>query len=332
MTNYKRYLLFLIIAALLLFPFILAPLRQQVQSPADPNEFTSDFVEGHHRGVRELIATLKKENLQQSFSGLKEEGQYLNPGSHSEGIKAINIESVLSARRFLKVWQEFQALSKQKKQQFLDSAKKECKELLSRQISTMQAYHERYFDTGNQDLLPKLVSLHGIRHTFITTMLMAVHLGDKETVFDLYDHWQHCRQNQKDYMDAHPNLYPHPEIFVNDADTGYLAFEADGFLTILLHLTEKLQVRSEEVDKIKQECEKNKATSMVPNAKEIPLVKWDALDSYYDLAVWSRGASIDPSTIVENFTVYSFPGHLMLRPVEQQKRFQTIRQALMKEK
>jgi hypothetical protein len=324
MKNYKRCLWFLVIAALLLFPIVLTLLRQQAH---DPDEFVSGFVKGHHSRVRELIAALKKENLQQSFSGLKEEGQYLDPGNHSERIIAVNIESVLSARRFLKVRQEFQTLSKQKKQQFLDSAKKECKELLSRQIATLRAYR-----AGNQDLLPKLVSLLGIRHTFITTMLMAVHLGDKGTVFDLYDHWQHCRQDQKNYMDAHPNEYPHPEIFVNDAGTGYLAFEAGGFLTILLHLTDKLQVQSEEIDKIKQECEKDKATSMVPSAKEIPLVKWDALDSYYDLAVWTREASIDPSTIAENFTVYSFPGHLMFRSAEVQKRFQTIRQVLMTEK
>ncbi|MDR3233908.1 MAG: hypothetical protein LBT46_09655 [Planctomycetaceae bacterium] len=313
----KQITIFVVAAVLLILPFaVFRLLRQTIPETIAVED--DEFVKLHHERIKELTEKIRRENLKESFSNLIEEPQYLYPGYIPPNVSPWDMEALLSARRFLKVKQTFQSLSKKEAKQFQAFASGECRRLLELAISRLQTMR------GDPSAPPNGISFHSLRLMFLTTMLMAVELNDKQTVFALRDFWENSVNAQIEYMNIRQNEYPDKQVLTD----AILKFDDSAFLTVLLHLVHKLKAENDLITPILQECEKGKDTSDVPNAKDIPLVKWDAPDSYYDVPIRVARRTINPNDITQRFAVYYFPSKVRVYPEETKKRLQTIRQVL----
>jgi hypothetical protein len=91
---------------------LLISFNQKDMSNQSSNLETDRFVEVHTDRVNAFIEEIGVESLEGSFANLINDQQYSYPGYHTN-IKGAPeyMEMLLSSRRFLKVFQQFQSLS-----------------------------------------------------------------------------------------------------------------------------------------------------------------------------------------------------------------------------
>jgi hypothetical protein len=201
----KRIVLVSVVVFLAILPLIVRHYRGNSHAiePERPRGIPIEEVLDAHDGrIKDRIDLLKKQTLDESFVELLEDQQYSSPGFHSP-IKgeSMQIESILSTRTFLKVFQEFAALPRE---QAVTKVKK-FSERAAKQYGT----------------LPPTGAAHYMN---CVSMLLAARMREHKLILHLMDEMQ---RNHDERM-ARGEILPMPE-------RAFGPLEDDAYLTILMY-------------------------------------------------------------------------------------------------
>ena len=268
-----------------------------------------DFVLAHTQKVNEYVDSLKRQSLAETFADLLNNQQYFYPGYHPEAEGAPReMEELLSSRGFLKVLQQFGELPKDQAvetiQVFREKAFKEFRDSLEQSIS--RAADPLLWESETVEPIPT-PNIMGAKYMVCAVMLLSARIGEYKMLIDQIETMESLADSYvervREYSPSEPGW---------DAISRSIAsLENDCILSIIMYAL-KQKESDEEID--------------VPlDQKIIPLFRWDADVTHYDVLVQRGLKSIAPQDAVESFTVYAFR-----KNVEDQQWQQVI--ATLKEK
>ena len=247
-----------------------------------------EVLDVHDGRIKDRIDLLKKQTLDESFVELLEDQQYYYPGFQTQVKGApTEIETILSTRTFLKVFQEFGALPRE---QAVVKLNEFCKRAVNDYDGVMEFIRRLNADPSLEHL-EHIGNKTAAHNMLCASMLLAARMGE-----------HHLLLHQMDEMQR---------IF--DASTArkwenrsFGPLEDDAFLTILMYALKqaKLDIPVDESTLTK---------------KTIPLYRWDAPLTHYDFAVWHGDGEPNPKDLVEHFVVYAFPMVLSFSDPDGQK-------------
>ena len=267
----KKILLISVIVFLAVLPFVVCHFREIPREIVQerPRGIPMEEVLGVHDGrIKDRIDLLKKQTLDESFVELLDDQQYYYPGFQSQVLGVPKqIESILSTRTFLKVFQEFGALPR-------EQAVEKLKEFSERAV-------KKY---GSDD---RTSAAH---YMFCVSMLLAARVGEHKLLLRMMDEMQRIYDAHVEKMNV---TYP-GQHFWEEPSRAFGPLEDAAFLTILMYALKQA----------KMDIPIDESTL---DKKTIPLYRWDAPFTNYDFAVWHGDGEPNPKDLVEHFDVYSFP-------------------------
>jgi hypothetical protein len=258
----------------------------------------------HKQRIKDRIALLKKQSLDETFEYLLDNQQYHVPGYHPAALFApVDIESILSTRSSLKVFQEFDSLPR-------EEAIKKLHEFCKRAIRDFRTSLERthYDSTPGEDYLDRYrqgkesvptplpsgtITSKGSRYMLYVSMLLAARLGEIELLINQIEETQHLVDVHIDRVNK-DDTFPTP---LRQLIAQITPLEDDALLTVLMLALK----RTDKDTSIPLE------ESFVFGRKPIPLCRWDAPLIHYDFEVIRMIKRPDPQDVVEQFIVYEFP-------------------------
>jgi hypothetical protein len=263
---------------------------------------TDQFVKIYKDKIHNLIKELEEESLEESFSNLINDQQYYYPGYHTP-IKGtpVELETLFSSRRFLKVFQQFQFLPQNQANALLD---KFCKQAIDEyKIAVLETRNPKTTTPTTSDSHPKTSKPHnlkGAKNMIYTSMLLAAHNGNCLKVWEQFEKTNQIIQEEKKYIEEknkNKELDKLDKLLIS-----VMSFDRDCITNIFMYAFSQTKNNSDLVIKLKSNL----------NQKEVPLVKWDAKVTYYDflhcdIFLRSGNFTIDNKTVIQNFTVYSLP-------------------------
>jgi hypothetical protein len=241
-----------------------------------------------------ILADLTKdeiqvESLETSFSNLMIDQQYSDYHTNVKGAP-VDLETLLSSRRFLKVLQQFQSLTLQQANTLLD---KFCKE-------SIDEYKIAVLDTRNQNKTnsvsainpdnknSKPRNLRGAKYMVCASMLLAAHLGNCQKVWEQFEKMNQIIQDEKKYIEENRNTE------LDRLLISVISLERDCIVCIFMYAMTQAKINSDAVITLQSKLDK----------KKVPLVEWNASVTHDDVR-WSGYQRGYPKTIVQNFIVYS---------------------------
>ena len=250
-----------------------------------------DVLPRHESRIQERINLLKGQSLDESFMELLEEQQYTSPSYLPPGgyFGREDVEMLLSARTFLKVLQEFEALPQEQA------------------TGKLYEYAEKALDAYNAGT--------GWTHYMLcTAMLLVARAGEYELLLHMLDEMDRVLDRHVDF-----NRERTPDPFLSRAVIrGLLGLDDSAVLTILMHALQQTGIDVELMCALEQAGEGELASvfqqafgvDFIPldviEIKFVELCRWDAPLTHYDFANWHGEGTIVPKDVVELFPVYMF--------------------------
>ena len=299
--------------------------------------------------VKERVDFLHGQTLDESFFWLLDGQQYHNPGYKTNvlfGPEAM--ETLLSARCFLKVFQQFGELPREQAvetlHRFSEKAINDYDAVLSvlYHEDVVSFRHEDFVALRPEELIAKAASaqdvdtqlrgldlrgkfllessvpnpavdIRGAKNAIYTSMLLAASIGESELLVWLMDEAHRIADARVSGSLAKRDA---PQPLPERARFGYSssALEPDGILTILMYAFKRLGMD------LKMDISLDVGDL---DEKTILLYRWDANATHYDSSLIPP----NPQDRVEQFVVYSFPtGH---HPLADDKAREAVIDALM---
>jgi hypothetical protein len=284
----KRFVLFCVIAFLLILPFITYFLRKQQRTMPENSDYVQaeKFVQTHIGRIDEQIKMLQKEDIKESFARLIEDQQYSYPGYHTD-VKgaARDLETLLSSRRFLKVFQQFQTLPQNQIDIYLKDFFEQAIDDFKVAVSSMLSQYDNSLSAQRK------ISLMGAKYKICTIMLLAANKGDTQKVVDMFTSMNDTIKKTIEHINTKKDLFPQG---FSDIIKSIMTLDQDCIMSVVIYAFTINKPNSETIDYLKGKLVE----------KKIPLMKWDAQDTYYDVLYRQGYATIDKSTIFQNFNVY----------------------------
>ena len=268
-----------------------------------------NFVVVHKQKISEHVASLKEQSLEETFAELLENQQYFYPGYHPEIEGAPReMEELLSSRGFLKVFQQFGELSQEQAAEkvhlFYERAFHELNDSLEKSVE--RAADPLLWESATVEPIPT-PNIMGAKYMVCTTMLLAARIGEYKMLIDQIE----AMQSLADSYVERVREYNPPEPDWDTISRSLASLEDECILSVLMCAL------------------KQKETDWEPDVlldqKIIPLFRWDAELTYYDVLVQRGLRKIASQDAVELFTVYEFH-----KNVEDQKKKHVL--AILKER
>jgi len=286
----KNVVLWCVIAFLLVLPFITRCFRGNSFKMPENDDYAQAerFVTLHEGRVNERVESLKRQSLDESFAGLLDDQQYFSPGYHPEVMGAPkDLESLLSSRGFLKVFQQFRELPQKQ-------AVEKLNEFCKRAIKEFGVLLEElcYSEELPPSPLPPSTSLMGAKYMVCTTMFLAAHIGEHKLLVNQINEMQNHIDTCVNRFNGSNDIPP----FLLQILPSMVSLDDDCILSILIHASQRAGIDL-----------KADSSLITLNRKTIPLFRWDAEATYYDLLPRLGYQKIDSQNAVEQFDVYEFP-------------------------
>jgi hypothetical protein len=247
----------------------------------------------HTNRVNDLIKEIKNENIEESFSNLINDQQYSYPGYKTD-VKGApeDMETLLSSRRFLKVFQQFQSLPPKQANSLLDKFCKDAIEKYKIAVIDLHAPNVTSITSSpDPNKILKSNSLMGCKYMICASMLLAAHVGNCQKVNEQFNEMNKIVQNEKMYLEKNKNTDPNKLLI------SIMSLDHDCIVNIFMYSLTQAKNNSQEVITCKTKLDQ----------KEIPIVKWDAQYIYHDTVIQQGSRQIEKETIIQNFIVYSLP-------------------------
>lgn len=242
----------------------------------------------HEERTAKIIESLKEQTLDETFVGLLNGKQFLSPGYHSEVMGAPReIESMLSARGFLKVLQQFDELPRKEAIAKLDGF---CKRAIREYEFALGAGLMRYEQPEMVPPPAESPSIMGAKYMICMTILLAAKADQFHFIHRQIDEMYRASGT---YMGHVAGSGAFPDSFGRAAPSIAL-LEDDCMFTVLMYAAKRAKVDVSDIP------------SDVIKRKTIPLYRWDSEACYYDFLVQRRFLRPDPKDAVEQFDVYEF--------------------------
>ena len=289
----QRIVLISILVLLAVLPFVVrhyrAKMTREIISERPVYIPIEEVLPVHEQRIKDRIALLKKQSLDETFVELLEDQQYFYPGYHppggSWGGEGQDLERLLSARSFLKVLQQFNTLSRE---QAIEKLHVFCK----RAINSLE--ESSMLPNGNPasvSFQSKSISLTGAKNMICATMLLAARMGEHKLLLNQIDEMQRiidiCVERAKK-SDTIP-------LVLAGTVADVMSLDDDCVLTTLMYALKRAGVADIPFEE-------------TFSKKMIPLYRWDAPLTYYDFEV-GRTKKLDSKDAVEQFVVYAFTGN-----------------------
>ena len=294
----QRIVLISILVLLAVLPFVVrhyrAKMTREIVSERPVYIPIEEVLPVHEQRIKDRIALLKKQSLDETFVELLEDQQYFYPGyrppisgGNEEGSAyPQDMERLVSTRSFLKVFQEFDALPQE---QVVGKAHTLCERAIKDFSAVLEAnarHHE-----GMPIVRPQSdqTSLMGAKLMLCTSIILAARAGEYELLINQIDEAHRVTsvcvdRIQKSGADPGIRLFAHSLVSLED----------DCILTALMHALKRARIAD-----IPFEESFSK--------KSIPLYRWDASLTHYDFEV-GRTKALNPKDALEQFVVYAFTG------------------------
>jgi len=268
-----------------------------------------DFVLVHTQKVSEYVASLRGQSLEETFFGLLDNQQYFYPGYHPEAEGAPReMEELLSSRGFLKVFQQFGELPKEQAAEkihlFRDRAFKEFSDSLEQSVA--RAADPLLWDSETMEPVPT-PNVMGAKYMVCATMLLVARIGEYKMLLDQIEAMETLANSYVERV----RKYNPPEPGWDAISRSIASLEDDCILSVLIYA---LKQKGTDLE-----------TDVPLDQKIVPLFRWDAELTYYDVLAQRGFKNIAPQDAVESFTVYAFQ-----KDVEDQQRRHII--ATLKER
>ena len=291
----KRIILIGIIVFLAVLPFVTYYFRGNPREIAEPKRegpvvYVEDYVERQDELINEEVEKLKKQSLDETFAYLLDDQQYYYPGYQSEvAFVPEDMERILSARGFLKVFQQFEKLPK-------EQATKKLYEFCERAIKEFEYSLENALWQGANPTLehhsPK--TIRSAKYTVCVSMLLAARMGEHKLLLDQIGKMEPLSET---YVNTAKINFPYDNLsdtLIDKLLRGSTYLDDDCILTVLMYAIKRAGIKLE--------------SGVLPEIfkqKSIPLCRWDAKLTYYDRLVQRQLATLDPKDVVEEFIVYA---------------------------
>lgn len=288
----KKAIPYCFIVFLLALPFVTRYfLRRSLEVPkSDEYEQTERYIDLHKGRVEEQIKLLRQQNLDESFLSLLNEQQYSYPGVRSELFDAPQeMEELLSSRGFLKVFQQFKELPQTQAIDKLHQFHRDAFRTFNDSLEKMQYIAEPL--TVPSSTSPQ-TSVMGAKYRVYAVLLLTAFFGEHKLLVEQINEVQSTvdkciNRFKKDDTVPPPVLRVLPRL---------LSLEDDCILSVLMYA---LQRAGTEV--------KTDVPLNLLNQKTIPLFRWDAEATFYDILSQQGYQKIVQQDAVENIDIYSFP-------------------------
>ena len=277
----------------------------------------------HNDRIQERIDRLTGLTLDETFVELLESQQYFYPGYYSERMAVpTDIQTLLSARTFLKVLQEFDALPHEEAIEKLYEFSETALGTYGMAVEMLLERERRKREGQTQE---PLGSFTATNRMLCASLLLAARMGEHELLIRQLDEMQFHWHAYYDGITG----YVQPE-FVDMFEQArhrklYGPLEDDAVLTIFMYAALDRSENSGNFGALEY------ATTLSYDgvtAAVIPLYPWDAPLTYYDFGMGSGHSGIDFNDAVELFFSYEFPSDFG----DQKKKIvlQTLRERLSK--
>ncbi|MDR1923612.1 MAG: hypothetical protein LBQ66_04485 [Planctomycetaceae bacterium] len=289
--NKKHFVSGCIIAFLLILPLITYSFRRHQEVMIDNADYkqTDQFVQTHLGRTAEQIKMLQKEDIKQSFENLIDSQQYSYPGYFCEVKGAsIDLETLLSTRRFLKIFQQFQKLNNNQSEIYL----KDFSEQAVKDFEDSSQYILSQQD--NSISAKRKINMMGAKYKICTAMLLAANKGDGKKVAELFQNMNSTIERTLEHIESKKNLFD--KNFAGIIKS-IMSLDKDCILSIIIYTSTVKKLNLKNITELKDKLIK----------KEIPLVNWEAQNTYYDILHQQSYFAIDKSAIFDNFNVYYIP-------------------------
>ena len=248
----------------------------------------------HRDRLNQLLATLKKENLQQSVAQLKESQQYTYPSYHSgKRGEQTDLEVLLSARRVTKIAQD---MARFKTREEMESQNrvffKQSFDYYKKIIDDVLKSYEDPNAPKNKE------SISSAKYAVCTFMLMAALSGDIEGLAKQIDQVNQFSQEVEKRIQQNEKRFP--DHFWQDI-RGFIEPDNRFILNTMIY-----SIRNRH-DRSSKEHQELRAIIKGFPIKEVPIVEWDAEMGYYDFLHVYEGAPIDPEKIYKRLLIYDWP-------------------------
>jgi len=208
----RRIVLICVVVFLAVLPFVVRHYRgnsPDIEPERRRGIPIEEVLEVHDGRIKDRVDLLKKQTLDESFVELLGSQQYSYPGFHSpiRG-ESMQIESILSARTFLKVFQEFAALPREQA------------------VTKLKKFSERA--VKEYGTLPPTGAAHYMN---CVSMLLAARMGEHKLILHLID------EMQRNYdADIEKKKVDFPgQNFWEMPERAFGPLEDDVYLTILMY-------------------------------------------------------------------------------------------------
>jgi len=248
----------------------------------------TDILPAHAERIKERVDLLRQLSLEETFVELSESQQYFYPGYHPGGGNwgREDMERLLSARTFLKVLQEFDALSPEQAVKALYAFSERAINGFGSSLPLIATQREDLLSESSQTPRAWLP-----RYMLYTSMLLAARMGEHELLINQIDEAQRLIDTSIDLVKRSDSGVYDPMYVV--MMPRMVSLDDSCILTILMHASKQAGTTDTLFDETFEQ-------------KTIPLYRWDALLTHYDFAA-RRGVRPDPQHLVEHFDVYYFP-------------------------
>ena len=258
------------------------------------------FVAEQTKRVAEHVALLKGQSLAETFVALLDNEQYFYPGYHPEAEGAPReMEELLSSRGFLKVLQQFGELPKEQAAEkilvFRERSLSEFENALEK--SAARAADPLMWNSETMEPIPT-PNIMGAKYMAGATMLLAARIGEHEMLIDMI-------KTMQSLADSHIERVREFNASEPGWDSIYRAvvsLEDDFILSVLMYALWQKGAES--------------GINIPLDQKTIPLFRWDAELTYYDVLAQRGLKRINTQDAIELFAVYAFPKNVG----DQQKR------------
>ena len=184
-----------------------------------------------HPEVQKRVDLLQEQTLDESFAELLESQQYYSPGYHpaARGVPR-ELETLLSARSFLKVFQQFLELPEKQ-------AYEKLTQFSERAIAEYEAMLEfmRLVNSGayDQDIFPdpakRFYYPGNAKEMLCATMLLAARIGESECLLHLMDRMETLVDSYAERDGIEHNLHLVPSV------PGSILLEDDCLFSVLIY-------------------------------------------------------------------------------------------------
>ena len=249
-----------------------------------------DFARVHSQKVDEYVASLKGQSLEETFAGLLDNQQYFYPGYHPEdGGAPREMEELLSSRGFLKVFQQFGELPKEQAAEkirlFRERAFRDFSNSLEQSVA--RAADPLLWESETVEPIPT-PNVMGAKYMVCATMLLTARIGEYKMLIDQID----TMESLADSYVERVREYNPPESGGDAISRSIASLEDDCILSVLMYALKQKDIDLE--------------TDVPLDQKVIPLFRWDAELTYYDVLVQRGLKNIALQNAVESFIVHAF--------------------------